>query len=297
MACYSPITGYRSPAGTITFKRAEGWGDLPVTINCGNCIGCRLEHARQWSVRCTHEAQMHESNCFLTLTYSDEFMPSTGSLNVRDWQTFAKRLRKSRGTFRFYQCGEYGDPEGSERPHHHALIFGLDFSHDQVLHDTTKQGHRIYTSRSLDELWGNGACYIGSLTQQSAAYVARYSLKKQKGKKAKSHYERIDIETGEVVDLKPPFSTMSRRPGIGATWYAKYASDVYPNDSFHINGKLQRPPKYYDALHERENPTEHAQVLKTRKATGREHRHNKTPERLKVREYICKQRAGELHRS
>ena len=37
-------------------------------LPCGQCWGCRLQHSREWAVRCMHEAQMHEHNSFITLT-------------------------------------------------------------------------------------------------------------------------------------------------------------------------------------------------------------------------------------
>jgi hypothetical protein len=39
-------------------------------------------------------------------------------------------------------------------------------------------------------------------------------MKKVNGSLKQSHYEVIDYDTGEVVDLKPEYTTMSRRPGI-----------------------------------------------------------------------------------
>ncbi len=103
MACYSPLSGYRTPEGSVTFDRALGYCDTKVTVSCGQCIGCRLERSRQWAVRITHEAQMHEANCFLTLTYDQ--VPDHGTLDLKHWQLFAKKLRKKLGPFRFFHCG------------------------------------------------------------------------------------------------------------------------------------------------------------------------------------------------
>jgi hypothetical protein len=51
------------------------------------------------------------------------------------------------------------------------------------------------------------------------------------------HYEVIDYDTGEVVDLKPEYTTMSRRPGIAGDWFDKYKDDVYPSDTIHLSGR------------------------------------------------------------
>ena len=87
MPCYTPITGYASRALTkngkrqIVFSPQKGFVDLPMTIPCGQCIGCRLEKARQWAIRCVHESKMWEHNSFVTLTYNDFNLPIDGSIS------------------------------------------------------------------------------------------------------------------------------------------------------------------------------------------------------------------------
>jgi len=287
MACYQPLCGYRTPGGSVTFDRSAGYSDVRVTVSCGQCCGCRLERSRQWAVRCMHEAQMHEENCFITLTYDDEHMPPAGSLDLVDWQNFAKRLRRKLGPFRFYHCGEYGDLTG--RPHYHAAVFGQDFSGDRRPFREIR-GNQTWISKQLVELWGKGEnCVIGELTFQSAAYVARYIMKKMTGERALEHYgtEAIDFATGEVIRLKPEYTTMSRRPGIGKAWYDKFKGDVYPDDFVITNkGQKARPPAYYDYQFELEDPAALAALKAKRVAKGRRHRNNNTPDRLAVRE-IC----------
>ena len=80
---------------------------------------------------------------------------------------------------------------------------------------------------------------------------------------------------------------MSRRPGIGRTWYEKYKTDVFPSGYIIINGKKAAPPKYYQVLLEEQDSLEFA----SQKKSLREHRKktawNAVPKRLQVRE-ICK---------
>lgn len=101
MPCYYPLHGWRarrpekSGRYRVVFNPSQGMRDLPITVPCGQCIGCRLERSRQWAVRCVHEAQLHERNCFITLTFDDEHLPSGGSLDVTVCQKFYKRLRKN----------------------------------------------------------------------------------------------------------------------------------------------------------------------------------------------------------
>ena len=183
-----------------------------------------------------HEASLYDENSFLTLTYSDENIPSGGSLNVSDFQNFMKRLRKSvyPKKVRFFQCGEYGDI--TKRPHHHCLLFNHGF-HDKELW-SKREGIRIFVSDELSRLWPHGFSTFGDVTFESASYVARYSLKKVTGKYAETHYG----------SRKPEFVTMSRRPGIAKAWFDKYKTDVYPRDRVVVRGFPSRPPRFYDNL-------------------------------------------------
>lgn len=277
MVCYAPLKGYRSRTSgdngrrQIVFNRKQGYVDLPVTVPCGQCVGCRLERSRQWAIRCVHEAQMHQTNSFITLTYNNEHLPKDNSLDLRHFQLFIKRLRKHYHPkpIRFYHCGEYGSKHG--RPHYHAILFGLDFE-DQRLHQQTKTGD-LYTSAILQRLWPYGFSTIGTVTFASAAYVARYIMKKVTGPAASSHYE----------GRKPEYTTMSRRPGIGSTWLQKFTSDVYPSDEIIIAGKRMRAPKFYDNQYELLEPEDYSRIRSKRIIRGRRLT-DKSPERLAVRE-------------
>lgn len=229
MACFRPIRGYRarsvnSATGRrpVVFTRKAGYEDLAVDVPCGQCIGCRLERSRQWAMRCSHEASLHEDNCFITLTYDPEHYPRDGSLSKPALQKFFKRLRKRRGKFRYYACGEYGNE--SFRAHYHAILFGLDFP-DKVLYTTT-QGNELFISPELASIWQFGFSTIGNVSFESCAYVVRYCMKKVTGEEAEAHYRSVDPETGEIYAIEPEFALMSRRPGIGRDWFLKFRKDV-----------------------------------------------------------------------
>lgn len=300
MVCFHPITGYRTPAGTVTFNRARGWQDVPpVSVSCGNCVGCRLERSRQWAVRCVHESKMHNENCFITLTYDDEHLPEDESLCLRHFQLFMKRFRKRYGKIRFFHCGEYG--ETTLRPHYHACIFGYDFP-DRRLFKSSASGESIYTSAALGELWSDdegrmlGFSTIGDVTFNSAAYVARYIMKKVNGDDAAAHYEHI-TRYGEVVQRRPEYVTMSRRPGIGAGWFHKFADDIYPGDFAVMNNKKFRPPRFYDNMYEHTYGVDRLEAVKSkRRARGRKRADDNTPLRLKTRERVQKARLKLLKR-
>lgn len=246
MTCYHPLLAYKSE-GKVVFNKpfafAKGF-NLP----CGQCIGCRLNYSRQWAIRIVHEAQMHDTNCFITLTFDQAHLESRTnplSLDVTEFQRFMKRLRKRYGkNIRFFHCGEYGDK--NKRPHYHAIIFGMDFE-DKVLW-SNRDGNKLYTSEQLEQLWPYGFSTIGDVTFQSAAYVARYIMKKHKGEGSEDHYTRWCPLTGEGTTVEPEYCTMSRRPGIGYDWLQEYKADVYPNDYIVINEHKVKPPRYYDSL-------------------------------------------------
>lgn len=290
MTCYSPLNGYRSRivghSGKrgIVFNKNQGYVDLPVKVPCGQCIGCRLDRSRQWAIRCLHEASLYNSNCFITLTYADEYIPYKNSLDKRAFQLFMKRLRKKYGNkIRYYQCGEYG--EITQRPHYHAIIFNFDFP-DKKLHKIQNK-HRLYTSASLEELWPYGYSLIGNVSFQSAAYVARYIMKKVTGSAAELHY-------GERI---PEYTTMSRRPGIGKAWFDKYKDDVYPTGAIVINGKEIKPPKYYDRQYEIIEEEEYSRIKSKRKIQAKKQEKNNTLARLKVRETVQQAKLNLLKRT
>jgi len=285
--CYAPLSCYRSAtAGKngkhgVTWKRRESTGEL-VKLPCGQCFGCRLERSRQWAIRCVHEAQLHDDNCFITLTYNDHNLPAHGNLIKSDFQLFMKRLRfhYKPKKIRYYHCGEYGAE--LQRPHFHACLFGLDFLDKQLFRELN--GQATFTSPTLEYLWPQGFALIGSVTFESAAYVARYIMKKINGEAADKHYESVSEQTGEVIKLNPEYTTMSLKPGIGHDWYQKYKTDVYPENFVVLKGKKMKPPRYYQQRYEIENPEAYKTLQKKNKAFAKEHKHDSTPERLAVRQ-------------
>jgi hypothetical protein len=303
MPCYRPIDGYysrivnASGKRSIVFNPSQGLVDRPVTISCGQCIGCRLEYSRKWAVRCMHEAQLHDRSSFITLTYNDANLPENNSLDVAEFQRFMKRLRHHVGVkLRYFHCGEYGDNFG--RPHYHACIFGYDFPDRKLW--TVRNGVSLYRSELLDTIWGNGFCSVGDVTFQSAAYVARYVTKKVTGEKAHDHYRVVDKTTGELLfDRSREYVTMSRRPGIGKKWFEKFGGDIYRHDELIVNGFPSRPPKYYDGLYEIENPDGFRRVRRKRLALAEtdQVQFESSPDRLAAREKVKQFQVKFLSRS
>lgn len=244
---------------------------------------------------------MHERNCFVTLTYSPSKLPADGSLDVTHWQKFVKRVRKSGRAFRYFHCGEYGDL--NLRPHYHALIFGMDFHEDRELWKKNRHGDRVYISESLSNFWNKGFCSIGELNYRTAAYVARYVMKKvhpatskdvdvrrQQKEKFDARYARVNKETGEEYHVKPEYVTMSRKPGIGSEWFEKYSADVFPSDEVVFNARRFRTPRFYDDLLARTDGALLDELKGRRRASVSKRAADLTPERLRVRERVLEEK-------
>lgn len=209
--------------------------DVVRELPCGQCMACRLNHARMWSIRISHEASCHTHNVFLTLTYDDEHLPPDGSVHKRDFQLFLKRLRKELKSdkIRYFGCGEYGDKFG--RPHYHLIIFGISMESKvfkNKRYDAKTNGYHCSMSS-----WPNGFCHIGTVTVDSANYVAGYVTKKLKGKGAKEHYDKLGIQ--------PEFVLMSRRPGIGAEYFYRQKKRMENLGFVWCKDKKYALPRFY----------------------------------------------------
>lgn len=203
----------------IRLKTEDGHTDVP----CGRCGFCLQNRRKEWSFRLQKEMRYHESSFFTTLTYSDENLcwadDSDGNsyavLHKPDFQLFMKRLRHAQGKIsdkkiKYYAVGEYGSK--TNRPHYHALLFSLEPSLVDKLHD----------------IWGEGLSHTGSVTPDSIDYITKYVVNKYDH----SHY------------LVPPFSCISK--GIGLQHFLDNA-DRYSQETVVRNdrGYNQKLPRYY----------------------------------------------------
>jgi len=258
----------------------------PTPIPCGQCVGCRLERSRQWAVRLMKENKLHDRSSFLTLTYHDDHLPKLSNgrptLVLEDVQLFLKRLRKhfSPHPLRYFQCGEYG--ELTQRPHHHMILFGEDFCKTREPIEKSRTGFSQYKSSLLDSLWGKGRATISEVSFESAAYVARYCLKKITGKGSMFHYS----------GRKPEFVTMSRNPGIASGFFDDFHTDIYPHDEI-VPGPgrpASLPPRYFDKLLEKMDPILFERVKSSRLENSLDFYTdpNSTDTRLETRERVKK---------
>lgn len=250
-----------------------------------------------WSIRIMHEAQLYDSNLFVTLTYASEFLPASLSLEYVDFCNFMKRLRKRLGgvslspdgrrPIRFFVAGEYGGKTG--RPHWHAILFNARFS------DQSRLANGTWRSSICEDLWSRGNVVIGDVNVRSAAYVAGYTLKKVHGAEAADHYEDVvNLRTGEVSSRRPEFVVMSRRPGIGAWWYEKFGSDLFPMDQAVMHeGKRFKVPRYYwNKFKDNGDAGVVEEIVLRRELRALDSRAESTPERRAVREELAIRRSA-----
>ena len=205
--------------------RVEKKSGLIVYAPCGQCIACRLNYGKLWSIRMMEELKNHDKACFATLTYDGEHYEDLideqgiGRLCKKDLQNFWKRLRKERKV-RYFACGEYGDRFG--RPHYHAIIYGV--SPEEV---DLVQKH-----------WPNGYVRLGTVTEDSCAYVAKYMTKKLRGKSLES---KLSIDP----NFQNEFVLMSRRPGIGAELSPAMVRYLQDNGIYYRKGVKTGLPRYW----------------------------------------------------
>jgi len=208
-------------------------------VPCGRCTQCRIARAREWAIRCVHEAWACGGRAgFSTLTYRDEDLPAYASLDPDEFTKFWKRLRKTAGgPLRYYACGEYG--ETTSRPHYHVIVFGLGACSCDVL-----AWRRGVLNPAVDcgcaarsaimRAWGRGGVdRVGSVTYDSARYTADYIGKSYLGRGAGAFY----------FPRKAPFCVMSQ--GLGRRFCDENAAQLRTNLSVSCHGSLVGLPRYY----------------------------------------------------
>lgn len=172
---------------------------------CRQCLPCRLNIRREWTNRIMLESKSHHASVFVTLTYSDDNVPAGFSLDpdhTRKWlYRFRNALQGRR--IRYYLVGEYGDI--TQRPHYHAVLFGVSEADSHLVHRT----------------WTLGHTRVDSLTIERAQYVAGYVTKKM-----------TKADDPRLRGRKPEFARMSKMGsgGIGATYLPKIAHTLLTNE-------------------------------------------------------------------
>lgn len=249
-------------------------------IGCGKCIECRLNKSLDKAKQMIMEKKNYpEEECwFLTLTYSDEYLPfnvtvntETGeriegvSLQKKDAQNFIKKLRRyfeyhyNNKGIRYVIAGEYGSQ--THRPHYHAIIYGLKLDQTKLkLYKHNEMGQSIWTHEELEKIWGKGFVTVGRVTFDSCAYVARYMMKKQYGENSWYYGSQ-----GKV----PEFINSSLKPAIGREYLEKNLENLYITNSITIAKNdatiITSLPKSYQEFIKQQDPEHYEKMKKKQK--------------------------------
>ncbi len=272
----------------------KGWQQIAVP--CGQCQCCKIEKANEWATRIVNEAKMWDNKgLFLTLSYNNKHLPfnkqGLTTLKRKDIIDFKKRLRKYaekhqlpikewinpyngkiERPIRTFECGEYGF-NGTRaaiggNPHYHMIVMNWtvnDLEFDKI---SKKSGLPIYKSKTINKIWGKGHCPIGMIDYKSAAYVARYTMKKNGLAKIKrEYYDVVEVneETG-LPEIKTKYRNkkglqenefISMSQGIGRTWFINNKQEIIENNCIIIssNGEVmtRKVPRYYRKVWQQTN--------------------------------------------
>lgn len=242
-------------------------------IPCKMCKGCQFDKSIEIANRCTLETLSHESNLFLTLTYNDENLVwgnERPTLIPKHMVDFHKRLRdyisyhfgEQEKSLKILYCGEYGDRY--KRPHYHGIYCGL-WLPDLVPYHTNFDGDILYTSETLNKLWGHGFVVVGEANWQSSAYVARYVVKKRFGIYGKLYYADNSI--------CPEFHHSSIK--MGEQYYLEHKDDLYrENEKIIIPDKKGfrkiNPPETFDSWFNAESPEDFEKIKSERREKAKD---------------------------
>lgn len=162
-----------------------------------------------------------------------------------------------------------------------------------------REGVHLYTSEHLEKLWNKGFTTTGELTFESAAYVARYVMKKITGEQADIHYVKVNFETGELNQVEPEYSVMSRGGrtgrGIGYEWYEKFKRDT-EKGFITVRGKKCRIPRYYEKFLMLEDTDLMVEMKNDREVQAKALAYDNTEERLAVKEKVITKKLTQLKR-
>lgn len=205
-------------------------------LPCGHCIPCRIRKVREWTVRLLHEYECwNYKGLFLTLTYSDPFIPTTkngiATLRKKDLQKYFKRVRKSLSkkgrNIKYFACGEYGQSCVGKyskngkiyfkygRPHFHVIMFGVDYNDIDLLRSEwllDDNANWRWSIPHYDAIQKKVVSYaVGNIEIDSLRYVVGYTLKKWQGK--------TNTNPMLLDDCENYFQTCSQ--GLGLEWLKK----------------------------------------------------------------------------
>lgn len=243
-------------------------------VPCGRCPACRQKERNAWSFRVQQEQWSSDSSLFITLTYSDEYLPKNSrglaTLDKRQLINYIKRIRKYQPKVRYFAVGEYGGK--TKRPHYHAVLFNV--NRELAIEKWSNDGNPI----------GHTFCVHGN--DATIHYVTKYLVGDD------LLYNR---NTFKENNQQTPFRIMSK--GLGKA-YVNEKTIKYHNDSKQIytlakGGSKVPLPRWIRQKIFTEDQLKILNELARRKAQEQEQ--EKTTEQKKLErialKYKCKQRS------
>lgn len=224
MMCRKPFVKnpHNLPRAAELLRNGTERQKLGVTpLPCGQCLHCRINKRRTWTMRLMLELYTAKRAVFVTLTYNDENLPKIvtdgiekiGSVSVSAVQKFIKRLRNylPDRKIRYLAVGEYGFSGRREiNPHYHLALFDVEFCRDEP---------------EIQKAWPDeekGFSYTEELNRKTAQYIVGYTVEKLN--------RSNDYVISKIGKRRPEFMVCSRRPGIGSTALWMIAQKIKAED-------------------------------------------------------------------
>lgn len=258
MSCSNPLRFYpkdikssfkESHADYNKLARQRSFGELDYfVIPCRECLNCRIDRQNEFVDRAEYEYIKYGCGAFVTFTYDDvhlfknSFIDSkTGetiaTINKKDGKDFLNRLNKlvhmesdklekkglpdtlCRKDYKYVLTSEYGDK--FNRPHFHALFFGLDFA---------------FCERLFWKAWNyQGAIQVGAIKNGGIAYCVKYISSQTFG--SENFYKFA------YHHLESPNSTHSI--GFGEGLYKSQIDRIKKTGNYLWHNKERPCPTYY----------------------------------------------------
>ena len=269
-------------------------------VKCGKCDTCIREKQQEWAIKLINEAKYHKKACFITLTFDNKLLLDKNSKAVKygahagfvfninnSKEYFSKFIKRLRKKFRdksisFYHVGEYG--EKTKRPHHHAIIYGINFEEDRIEIEKSKSGKTQYFSKILNELWAAGRCTVQDINSNNVIYICQYTLKKYKNNELNKQYK--------------PIMSFSNRKKINVKWVRRNPELILKGYLEDPDGKKFRIPKSYLNTLKNSNKKKHKEIYRKYEEIIMERISNISADELKAqqktKEEIWKQRAKQF---
>lgn len=222
-----------------------------IKVKCGKCYTCKLERSSAWAIKLINEAKYHKKACFITLTFDNKILLDKNSKAIKKYganasfvfntkysmkyfQKFIKRLRQiyKDKYISYYHVAEFG--EKTKRPHHHAIVYGINFDEDRKEMEKSKTGHIQFYSQTLQDCWACGRTSIQDINENNIIYISQYTLKKLK-----------DVKD----DKYKPLMTFSNRCKISSKYIKRYPKEITKGYLEDKEGhKFSIPKSYIKAL-------------------------------------------------